>query len=199
MKHLWDKRYASEEYIYGTDANDFFAEELKKIKPGYLLEAGAGEGRNAVYAASLGWDVTAVDQSEKAMEKTMSLAKKQDIEIQYHLVDINDLDLQENCFDAISVIYLHLEPENRKVFHKKVYDMLKPGGVLIMESFSKEQLKFNTGGPKNPDMLYSEEILKNDFKDFTDLKIKTVERELKEGAHHNGTASCIQVLGVKYI
>lgn len=197
MKNFWDKRYASEEYVYGTEANDFFAEELKKLKPGYILEAGAGEGRNAVFAASLGWDVMAVDQSEKAKEKTKALSNNQDIEIQYHLVNINDLDLHENSFDAISSIFLHLEPNNRKEFHKKVYDMLKPGGTLIMEAFSKEQLKYKTGGPGNPDMLYSEDMLKNDFKDFSELKTKTVEKELKEGEHHNGKASCIQVLAIK--
>ncbi|MFO7879312.1 MAG: class I SAM-dependent methyltransferase [Bacteroidota bacterium] len=197
MKTFWDKRYGSDEYVYGTEANDFFAEEINKLKPGYLMEAGAGEGRNAVYAARLGWDVVAIDQSQAGMEKTIALAEKAGTELQFHLLDLEHLDLQENAYDAIGMIFLHLTPEARKIFHQKLYTFLKPGGTLIMEAFSKDQLKYGTGGPTSPDKLYTKAMLKEDFQDFSKLRIKQKVRHLKEGGHHDGKASVLQVVAVK--
>ena len=197
MKTFWDDRYDTDEYVYGTEANEFFAGEINKLKPGYLMEAGAGEGRNAVYAAGLGWDVVAIDQSETGMGKTIALAEKAGVKLQFHLLDVQQLDLQENAYDAIGMIFLHLPPEERKILHENLYRFLKPGGTLIMEAFDKEQLKYGTGGPKNGGMLYTKQMLKSDFSNFSKVKITQTVRQLKEGAHHDGEASVLQVVAVK--
>jgi ubiquinone/menaquinone biosynthesis C-methylase UbiE len=197
MKTFWDDRYDTDEYVYGTEANEFFAAEINKLKPGYLMEAGAGEGRNAVYAARMGWDVVAIDQSETGLAKTMALAEKADVDLQFHRLDVEHLDLQENAYDAVGMIFLHLPPEARKTLHHKLYRFLKPGGTLIMEAFSKEQVKYDTGGPKNPEMLYSKEMLEEDFRDFSKLKIHKKTRHLKEGNHHDGEAAVLQIVAVK--
>lgn len=197
MTTFWDERYGTNEYVYGTEANDFFADNIRQVKPGYLLDLGAGEGRNAVFAAKLGWDVVAVDQSEEAQRKSMAMAKKEGVELQYHRLDVQFLDLQENAYDAAGIIFLHLPPAKRKTFHQRVYELLKPGGILIMEAFNKDQLKYRTGGPKNADMLYTKKMLEADFKDFSKLKVTQKVRYLKEGGHHNGEASVIQVKAVK--
>lgn len=197
MTQFWDKRYGTDEYIYGTGANDFFADNIKQLKPGYLLDLGAGEGRNAVFAAKLGWDVVAVDQSKEAQRKSMAMAKKEGVELQYHRLDVQFLDLQENAYDAAGIIFLHLPPEERKIFHQRVYELLKPGGTLIMEAFNKDQLKYGTAGPGDKDMLYSKADLENDFKHFTKLSINPMVRKLREGNKHNGEASVLQVKAVK--
>ncbi len=196
-KSHWDKRFDTESYVYGTEVNDFFKHEIQKLNPGYLLDLGAGEGRNAVYAACLGWDVVAVDQSKVAQQKTMRLAKSHNVQLQYHLLDINHFDFDDNAFDAVGMIFLHLPPDIRKTIHNELYRTLKPGGTLIMEAFDKSQLKYGTGGPKNPDMLYSTEDLKRDFMHFSRLSITHKLRTINEGKHHVGEASVIQVKAVK--
>jgi len=92
---------------------------------------------------------------------------------------------------------LHLEPETRKFFHKKLIDYLKPQGQILLEVFSKEQINYPTGGPKNPDMLYSINELKDDFKGLTIGFLEKTTKVLSEGTHHNGQAETIRMLVTK--
>ncbi|MDA3820914.1 MAG: class I SAM-dependent methyltransferase, partial [Candidatus Delongbacteria bacterium] len=132
-----------------------------------------------------------------AQQKTMRLAETYNVQLQYHLLDVNHFDFEDNMFDAVGMIFLHLPPMVRKNIHNELFRTLKLGGVLIMEAFDKSQLKYGTGGPKNPDMLYSPEVLKKDFVHFSRLNIRHTLRKINEGTHHVGEASVIQVKAVK--
>ncbi|MCX7797034.1 MAG: class I SAM-dependent methyltransferase [Melioribacter sp.] len=197
MKDLWNKRYSTEEYIYGKKPNEFLKEELKKITPGKILFLGEGEGRNAVYAAKLGWEVDAIDFSEEAKKKAMNLAKENYVTINYFLKDLSEFTPLSNHYDAVGYFYLHLDEELRKNIHKKIIETLKPSGKLILEVFDKEQLKYNSGGPKDESLLYSlEEIAE----DFIDLEFEKFSREkifLNEGIGHKGEAIVIRFVGLK--
>jgi len=195
---FWDERYSTEQYIYGIEPNQFFKEQLSKIlTPGRLLLPGEGEGRNAVYAAKLGWQVDAVDQSQKAMEKAVNLADENKVDVNYSVVDLRTFIPKKNYYDAAAIIFVHFNSEERKSFHKKITDSLKPGGILIIESFSKNQFGKTSGGPQDLLMLYSYNDIKNDFEEMKTILIEEKNIILNEGDKHNGDANVIRYVGEK--
>lgn len=197
MDKFWDERYASEEFVYGEEPNEFFRQEIMKLTPGRLLLPGEGEGRNALFAASFGWDVLAVDQSSEGRKKAMMLANRKGHSFEYYLGNIDDFVAPENSFDCIALIFVHFPEGERSTIHKKLVTFLKPGGKIIMEVFSKRQLGRNSGGPKLPELLYSESELKDDFSTLGKLQVTELEAELNEGNYHVGKAVLIRLLAEK--
>lgn len=197
MKELWNKRYSINEYIYGKEPNEFLKQELQKIPPGKILFLGEGEGRNAVYAAKLGWEVDAIDFSEEARKKALNLADENNVKINYIINDIAEFIPNSNHYDAAGIFYLHLDENLRKSVHRKIIDALKPSGKIIIEVFEKEQLKYNSGGPKEESLLYSLEEITEDFIEL-DFEIFAKEKiYLNEGRGHKGEAAVIRFVGVK--
>lgn len=196
LDNFWDERYSSEEYIYGTEPNEFFKSALTTLNPGTILLPCEGEGRNAVFAAKCGWKVVAFDSSSEGKKKALKLSELNSVNIDYKVMDVQDFKANEE-YDAIALIYCHFETGIRERVHAEIIKALKPGGTLILESFNKLQIERNTGGPKNIDMLYSEDILR---KDFGSLSIKLIEEksvELSEGSLHKGQAEIIRMLAYK--
>jgi SAM-dependent methyltransferase len=193
MKEFWNERYAVEEYVYGKIPNDFFRQFIDREPPGSILLASEGEGRNAVYAASRGWEVSAVDFSEVARKKALLWAKENRVHIHYDVSDISDWNT-EIQFDCVSLIYAHFHVDIRKSIHEKLLQKLKPGGKIVLEAFSKEQLNFNSGGPRSTDLLYDSALLRNDFTgmDIEFLQEKVI--DLDEGDFHRGKASIVQMI-----
>lgn len=197
MSEFWNKRYSDQQYIYGKEPNQFLRGELSKITPGKILFLGEGEGRNAVYAATLGWDVDAVDYSEAGKYKAEKLAAENVVRINYLVEDLSTFSPKQNYYDAIVLIYLHLEEELRERVSKKVIEVAKPGGKIILEVFEKEQIKNNSGGPKNAGLLYS---LQDVVEDFIDLEFEKLSKDnivLNEGEGHQGKAAVIRFVGIK--
>ena len=197
MNNFWDERYAEEEYVYGTAPNKYFKQELEKLTPGKILLPGEGEGRNAVFAATQGWKVTAFDSSLEGKKKAEMLALKNKVYIEYRISDYENIQFDPEEYDCLALIYTHMPGSARTKYHKKLASFLKPGGILILECFSKEQINQNTGGPKNVDMLYSKEELQDDFSGFTALKITEAEIDMNEGKFHKGKAFVIRIYGIK--
>ncbi len=195
MNNIWDERYAQEEYVYGKEPNEFLKRELLKYKPGKILLPAEGEGRNAVYAAKLGWEVFAFDSSSEAIKKTEKLAIDNNVKIKYKRSAFEDADYPNDYFDVIGLFYAHTF--SRAENHKKLIRFLKPQGIIILEGFSKEQINNNTGGPRKIEMLFSEEELQSDFTKLSELKIREEELHLKEGKHHQGKSSAIRLIGRK--
>ena len=195
---FWDDRYSTKEYVYGTEPNQFFKEQLQKINPfGRLLLPGEGEGRNAVFAAKLGWVVDAFDQSLVGKAKAQKLAQVNNVKINYSTSDLSTFNLQKDLYDCAAIIFVHLPSEIRSGFHRKIIESIKPKGKVILELFSKNQLGKNSGGPQNLDMLSTVEDIKNDF---LDIKIKFLKEEiifLNEGENHSGEANVIRFVGEK--
>lgn len=197
MKDFWDQRYAEKGFVYGQEPNEFFRREIEKLKPGWLLLPGEGEGRNAAFAASLGWDVVAFDQSGRGKQKAMELAKLKNVGFDYQVADIETFIAEEDSFDCLALVFVHFPERERKRVHQKLLSFLKPGGVLIMEVFSKDQLGKKSGGPQLPELLYSVESMKNDFEHLKDLQIFALETQLKEGRYHEGMAAVIRLTARK--
>ncbi|MEQ8323938.1 MAG: class I SAM-dependent methyltransferase [Vicingaceae bacterium] len=196
MVNFWDERFSRSEYVYGRSPNAFLKKCLDALPAGSILFPGEGEGRNAVYAAQLGWEVTAFDSSVMAMEKANRLAAERSVEIDYSISDYLNFNSNDR-FDAVALLFTHLPGHDRESIHRKYVTLLKPGGRLILQAFRKEQLGLNSGGPKDLDMLFSVDELTSDFDGLSELVIKETNTSLSEGSFHLGMARLINVLGVK--
>ncbi|HFC01310.1 MAG TPA: class I SAM-dependent methyltransferase [Phaeodactylibacter sp.] len=203
MKEFWNSRYASSKFAYGTTPNQFFKEILEQQKlQGKILLPAEGEGRNAVFAAKQGLSVFAFDISSEGKNKALALAKSENVQIKYEVGQLHELNFEENSFDAAALIFAHFPSHLKSDLHKKISNLIKPNGILILEGFSKKHLKLrtqnpNAGGPGKLEMLFSEEEIKKDFSDFEIIKLQEMEVNLKEGAFHNGKSSVIRFVGKK--
>lgn len=196
-KDFWNERYADKNFIYGTEPNVFFKEQILKLNSGKALFLGEGEGRNAVHAATLGWLVDAVDFSSSAKEKAFKLAEKKNVKINYEVCDLKEYEYSENFYDIVVMIFIHLPLDIRLNVFNKAIDSLKRGGKLIVEAFSKQQIKYNSGGPRSLDLLYSEEdllLLSNGLK-IELFEIKEI--DLSEGEYHKGVANVVRLVSIK--
>lgn len=202
LKEYWDKRYSESEYAYGVEPNEYFKANLEKYIPGKILLPAEGEGRNAVFAAKKGWDVSAFDWSVEAKKKADILAGVNGVTINYQVGDLLSIQYKVEEYDAIGLSFAHFTTDSISVFHKKLVSYLRKGGVMIFEAFSKNHLKYVTenpsvGGPKDPDKLFSIEDIAKDFEDFEIIELVEVEINLSEGKYHQGKGSVIRFVGIK--
>lgn len=202
MKDFWDERYRQSDFVYGDQPNVYFAEKLAELAPGKALFPAEGEGRNAVYAATQGFEVEAFDQSEEGKKKAMKLAGKTSVKINYTTVSADTISYEEESFDLLVMVFAHFPETLRRDLHRQFSSLVKKGGKIILEGFSKEHSKFqdenpNAGGPKHWEMLYDLEELKTDFSDFDFQEVYISETVLNEGAYHQGKASVVRLFGTK--
>lgn len=197
MKEQWNERYSASEYIYGTGPNTWLIEKLAGLQPGKILFPAEGEGRNAVYAAKLGWNVTAFDQSEEGRKKALKLAEISEVEISYLIDDLTSFVAPEQEFDAIALIFVHMPAEIRQTVHQRLLKFLKPGGHLILEVFTKDQLKNTSGGPKTEMLLYEKNFIANDFSEMEFIEFSETTSHLDEGPLHQGEAHVIRLFAKK--
>lgn len=201
MQSFWNERYAAPEFAYGKAPNVFLASRLPDFPAGRILFPAEGEGRNAVFAARLGWDVHAFDYSEAARMKALQLAKEHAVKLQYIVADARELDYEPESFDAIAIIFAHFPPSFRMHCHQVWDRLLKPGGVLLLEAFSKDHLRYNAdgraGGPREADLLYDVAELEAAFGHYKIMESREVETELTEGLYHNGLSSVVRFVARK--
>jgi len=197
MNDFWNERYSTEEYAYGIEPNQYYKEQLENLVPGKILFPAEGEGRNAVHAAKKGWEVFAFDPSVEGKRKAEKLASENGVIINYQIAGYENIQYLSNSFDCLVLIFAHMHPLKRNNYHQKLISLLKPGGTLILEGFSKKQINNKTGGPGDIDMLFSQEELQADFASFSELSITETNYILDEGEFHQGTASVIRVFGIK--
>lgn len=189
MIDFWEKRYAEEDFAYGTEPNAFFAAELKKCSAaGHLLLPMEGEGRNAVYALGQGWDVTAFDFSNEGKAKAQKLAAEKGFELDYQLSAAETFDFGLERFDAVAFVFAHLPAGIRAGVHRAAANALKPGGRIIVEAFHPLQLGRPSGGPKEATMLYTLQMLQDDFSSLHPIVRWEGEVVLSEGPFHQGAA-----------
>lgn len=135
---FWDDRYGAHASVYGMAPNAFLKENLVGMRPGTALFPAEGEGRNALFAASLGWKVFAFDQSKVAQEKALAAAARAGLRIEYEVIGLEhfpEVHFPEG-YDLIGLFYVHMPSTLRKVFHARMLKNLAPGGTLILECFS---------------------------------------------------------------
>ena len=194
---LWNNRYETNETVYGDEPNQFFKSFIDTHKPGTILLPAEGEGRNAIYAASKGWEVDAFDFSEIAQQKALKRAKEKKVKINYTVLEIENYKASKQ-YDAVGLIYVHLEPVLRKKFHSEIAKSLLPAGYLVFEAFAKEQKNNTSGGPKDEALLYDAPTVCSDFQHFHILSCGQKEVDLQEGEFHKGKAHVLHLISQKY-
>lgn len=198
----WNDRYSADEFAYGEQPNNYLREQLMQLDTGTILFPAEGEGRNAVFAAKLGWKVSAFDISIEGKNKALQLAENNNVSIDYQVGELQELDYKAEQFDAIALIYAHFPSAIKSTYHKILSNYLRNRGLLIFEAFSKKHLDYlakneKVGGPKEIDMLFSIEEIRTDFENYEVLALEEKEIELNEGLFHNGLGSVIRFVGRK--
>lgn len=199
-KEFWNQRYSGEEYRFGTRPNAFLAECISgALAAGKSVVClGEGEGRNAVWLASQGYRVTAVEQSEVGIEKIQRLADEHGVHVEVVLSGIEEF-APDKTFDAVVLTYIHAPQGARELIHAKAVDLLSIDGLLLLEGYTPEQrlLGRTSGGPQALEMLFTAEMLTQDFQALEIEYLETLEIELAEGSAHQGVANVIRLLARK--
>ena len=193
---FWNKRYASDDYLYGTEPNSFLAEQYRLLR-GPVLSLSEGEGRNAVFLASHGLEVVCVDISEVALEKEKKLAISRGVEIATMVCDLETFEPEEDHYGSVVSISAHLPSKVRNRLYPLLERSLRPAGTIILEAYSENQLSRDTGGPKDLDMLMTVDKLRREFPNCEPVVLREIEREVSEGEGHTGMASVVQFIARK--
>ncbi len=196
MKAFWDERYGTEDTVYGREPNAFLAEQLAGRPLGSILLPCDGEGRNALHAARLGWEVHSFDYSHTGVEKALRWAEAAGVAVNACVADAFAFE-PEQAFDAVALIYAHMPAERRAAFHQRAVQWLRPGGTLILEGFNPEQLGNPSGGPKDAAMLFTEEMLRADFAELDIEVCQTAATVIDEGPYHRGPAAVIRLVATR--
>ena len=194
---MWDERYSDPGYAYGTDPNEFLVSVADQIPLGRVLCLAEGEGRNAVYLAGLGYEVTAVDSSSVGLEKAETLARERGVDIETVNADLADYPIEATSWQGIISIYCHLPPVVRAALHERCLRGLAKGGAFVLEGFTPRQLELRTGGPKSLELLMEPGVIRQELPGLRLDICREVQREVIEGKHHKGRAAVLQILAVK--
>jgi SAM-dependent methyltransferase len=196
---MWDERYAQEGLAYGEDANSFLVSQEQRIRAGgrRALSLAEGEGRNAVWLASLGLEVTAVDLSIVGLQKASARAKQLGLSIRAVEADLGKWVIEPDHWDLIVSIFGHLPREVRASLYQQVVRGLAKGGLFILEAYTPSQITRGTGGPKDLSYLPSEADLRRELQGLHFLECREISREVIEGRYHTGIADVVQIVAQK--
>lgn len=192
LTNTWHERFSSEEYVYGKEPNQFVVETVSMLPKGKVLCIAEGEGRNAVYLASLGYDVTAWDYAQAGLDKTDQLANEKGVPVKTELRDLADVEWKTEQWDAIVHIFGHLPIDIMERTLSGIQKALKPGGSYVSELYTKEQLRYQTGGPRDEAMLVDPAGLLEKFDGYFIRHFHVGEVNREEGLLHTGTAHVVQ-------
>lgn len=196
---MWDERYRNPEYVFGTEPNAFLASCAHLLKPDQkALAIADGEGRNSVWLASQGLEVTAFDASEVGLEKARKLAKHNKVSVDYQLAGIDDWEWTPDHFDVVAAIFIQFAPPKmRDAIFRGMQQTVKPGGLILMQGYRPEQIAYGTGGPSAREQLYTRPMLEEAFAGFEILTLETHDSTLHEGPGHDGMSALIDLVARK--
>lgn len=186
----WDQRYAEAELVWSAEPNRFVRAELEDLPPGRALDVACGEGRNALWLAQRGWQVTAIDFSAVAVGKGRQLAERAGVTVEWQVADVLTYE-PEGRFDAIVVAYLHLLPEKIAAVWAWSRLALTPGGILLAVGHDLTNITEGVGGPQYPERLWTAESI---VEQLPDLEIERAERVRRPVDTAEGTRDAIDTL-----
>jgi SAM-dependent methyltransferase len=195
----WESRFSGADYAFGTAPNYFLA-SCKSLLPasGTALAVADGEGRNGVWLAQQGLQVTSLDFSPAAQRKAAALAQERAVSLTLVRADIHAWAYPADAFDVVVDIFSQVGgPAERARKWAGIRRALKSGGLLIVQGYTPDHLKYGTGGPKQAENMYTRAILEDAFGDFRDTAIVEEELDLHEGASHHGRSAVIAFTGRK--
>ncbi|GIN72098.1 methyltransferase [Bacillus sp. J14TS2] len=192
MNSKWHERFSMDEYFYGKEPNLFLVQATKQLPKGKILCIAEGEGRNSVFLASRGYDVTAWDFAQSGIEKTKRLAEDRGVIVNTEWHDLADVAWEEEEWDAIIHIFGHFPTPIFERTVEGIRKALKPGGYYVSELYTKEQIEYGTGGPKEIENLCDPATLLSRFSDYFIQHFYIGEVERIEGQGHTGVAHVVQ-------
>jgi 2-polyprenyl-3-methyl-5-hydroxy-6-metoxy-1,4-benzoquinol methylase len=195
----WNRRFGATEYIFGTAPNAFLASKKFLLKPGErALCVADGEGRNSVWLAEQGLEVTAFDISPVGVEKARRLALERGVQVDYRVASVYDWAWPEAAFDLVAAIFVQFaDPAMRSFMFERMVRALAPGGALLLEGYTPKQLGYRTGGPSRVENLYTEPMLRQVFSALEILELQQYEAVMAEGSQHAGPSALIDLVARK--
>jgi SAM-dependent methyltransferase len=197
---FWDARFgATDDFVFGTAPNAFLARQKDRLRPGWTALAVAdGEGRNGVWLAEQGLDVLSIDVSAPARAKARRLAEERGVSLRVEPADLSTWPWPEAAFDVVAAIFIQFAtPALRDRIFAGIRQALKPGGLLLLEGYRPEQIAYGTGGPRVPEHLYDEAMLREAFAGFEIVELSAYDAVIEEGPGHAGMSALIDLVAVK--
>ncbi len=180
QRDLWNERYEAKGSVWGLAPNQFVATELVGLEPCRILDLGAGQGRNAIWLAARGHQVTAVDVSDVAMQQAAELAERAGVEVDWVTANLSDWEPERQRFDLVLLAYMQAPPPLRVGLHNKAAAALVPGGRVFVIAHHKDNLEHGVGGPPMIEVLFDEGIA-DDFPGFEVETNTQVRRHVEKG------------------
>jgi SAM-dependent methyltransferase len=195
----WEQRFAAEGYLFGTEPSAFLSSQAHRLTPGgQALAVADGEGRNGVWLAEHGLGVLSVDFSPTALAKARQLAARRGIALQTAQADLVTWDWPDEAFDVVVAIFIQFAaPDDRNRIFAGIKQSLKQGGLLLMQGYRPEQLRYGTGGPPEIERLYIRALLERAFANFSELEITEHDSSIAEGTAHVGMSALIDLVARK--
>ncbi|WP_432352912.1 class I SAM-dependent methyltransferase [Sporosarcina sp. A2] len=193
----WHERFDQTDYVFGKEANVFVQETAARFTIGpNVLAVAEGEGRNAVFLAEQGCDVTIWDFAQSGLDKAQSLAEEKGVQLTTTIQDLQEAEWPKDAYDTVVCVFGHFNPELRKRTLEGIRQAVKPGGLFVTEVYAREQIDYGTGGPKDLSYMYDREDF-DGFSDWEHLHFEKNEVVREEGAGHSGLSRVIQFIGRK--
>jgi SAM-dependent methyltransferase len=194
----WDSRFRAPDYIFGKEPNAFLKAQAHRLPAaGTALSVADGEGRNGVWLAQQGLDVLTIDYAPAALAKAQALAAERGVRLRTEITDVFTWHWPTNAFDVVAAIFIFAAPNERPAFFANLKGALKPGGLLLMQGYRPEQLKFRTGGPPDAERMLTRTILEQSFGDMAELDIREHDSMISEGTAHVGMSALIDLVARK--
>jgi cyclopropane fatty-acyl-phospholipid synthase-like methyltransferase len=196
---MWNQRFAGEDYVFGREPARFVVREAARLDPGArVLSVAEGEGRNAVWLAGQGFDVTAIEGAPNAVAKARRLATERGVSVDFRLADLEHWVWPEGAFDAVIAIFIQFAraPLRDRIF-AGMKRAVRPGGLILLHGFAPRQVDYGTGGPPNREQMYTEALLREAFAEFRILSLRDYDEEIDEGKGHSGRAALVDLVARK--
>lgn len=188
----WNERFSAQGYLFGEEPNAYLASQAQHLRPGSALSVADGEGRNSVWLAGRGLRVEAFDFSPVAVDKARALAQRHGVQVALHCATWQDFTWKQAAYDnVVGIFFQFADPADRTDLFQRMDAALRPGGVLLIQGYGKEQMRFGTGGPGKLDHLYDEALLREAFPAYEVLDLRTYEAQVNEGSGHQGMSALV--------
>ena len=196
---MWDDRYSGDEYLFGTEPAAFLTKHRHLLPRGSTaLVVGDGEGRNSVFLAEQGLLVTAMDISSVGVAKARRLAEQRGVSVDVRVADILDWEWVPDAYDLLVAVFIQfLDPQQRSMVFEGFQRTLRPGGRLLLHGYRPEQVNNGTGGPSDPEHMYSDALLTDAFGGFDIEHLESYDTTIEEGVGHHGTSALIDFIATK--